>query len=224
MEIMSTRYSLLLALGLTLTGSAFASDVTLPNVASSHPGASVQVIANGKVQRVVERAMLNGNAGVSYDLARGRTTLLVALSQIENVDTISCLDAGAKGTLTIAVSNAKLPAGSKDWRVVAQEQLAGGEVKRTIGPAEAKYVRMVFELSEPARISGLAISTTAAADLRVGLTESDGKSVADGKDMADAKDLSKEIPAEEPPGEGPPPSLLPPPPFVFVPEIVPTSP
>lgn len=218
MEIMNARHSLVLALGIAFATSAIAADVTVP--APTSPGATVQVIANGKVQRVVERTLLNGDAKVSYDLARGRTTLLVAMSDIQNVDTISCLAGKAKGTLTVAISNAKLPAGSKDWRVVAQEQVVGGEMKRTIGPAEAKYVRLVFELNEAGSVSGLAISTTTAANLRVGQVESDGKTIADAKD---AKDLSKEIPADEP-AEGPPPPLDPPVPLVFVPEVIPTSP
>jgi hypothetical protein len=49
--------------------------------------------------------------------------------------------------------------------------------------------------------------------------ESDGKDV---KDFDSGKE-AKEMP-EEGPAEGPPPSLPDPPPFVFVPEVVPTSP
>jgi hypothetical protein len=52
-----------------------------------------------------------------------------------------------------------------------------------------------------------------------------GRMSSDGKTMLDAKDF-KDIPGEgpEPPAEAPPLALPPPPPFVFVPEIIPTSP
>lgn len=51
------------------------------------------------------------------------------------------------------------------------------------------------------------------------------KNMADAKDGKDGKD-AKDIPAEGPeaPAEGPPPALPPQPPFVFIPQIVPTSP
>jgi hypothetical protein len=48
----------------------------------------------------------------------------------------------------------------------------------------------------------------------------DGK---EAKDLGEGKE-AKEMPGEGPPAEGPPPSLPDPPPFVFVPEIIPTSP
>jgi hypothetical protein len=53
----------------------------------------------------------------------------------------------------------------------------------------------------------------------------DPKSVSDVKDGKDVKDF-KDIPAEGPeaPAEGPPPGLPQPPPFVFIPQLVPTSP
>jgi hypothetical protein len=53
----------------------------------------------------------------------------------------------------------------------------------------------------------------------------DSKGMSDAKDGKDAKDF-KDIPAEGPeaPAEGPPPGLPQPPPFVFIPQLVPTSP
>ena len=52
----------------------------------------------------------------------------------------------------------------------------------------------------------------------------DGKDSKDFKEARDFKDVPAEGPAEEqPPAEGPPPGLPQPPPFVFIPEVVPTS-
>jgi hypothetical protein len=99
---------------------------------------------------------------VAYALAGGTTTLLISLSRIENIETISFLNDGATGKLTIATANAKLPTASAQWHKVSQQELSSKSFTAKIGPAEAKYIRLTFEVTEPGSIAGLGVYSTAA--------------------------------------------------------------
>lgn len=160
-------------------------------------------------------ALLSQDPALGYALASGSKTILITLSKIENLDSISFLNQGAKGVVTIATSNSKLSANSDRWHILAQQELTGETMKAKVGPNEAKYVKLTFYVTEAGRIADLGVYSCRSISL--GQVESDGKTMLDGKD---AKDFSKEMPEEGPPAEGPPPRLDGPPPFVFVPEIV----
>ena len=250
MEIMSTsiyRFSLGLVACFCFSGInpvlAAGSGATI-EVASQRNAPVNLRVASRIVDANSEAALLGADPNVGYVLSNGATTLLVSLSKIENIDIVSCVNRGAKGDMVVSISNTRLPLNSPRWRQVAKNDLAAEAVKARIGPSEAKYVKVTFNVTEPGRISALGIysassaaafaevtatekkdgnllaaNTTAASDQ---LDESDGKTVQEGKDFKDAKD----IPAEglESPAEGPPPGLPDPPPFTFVPQIVPTSP
>jgi hypothetical protein len=107
-------------------------------------------------------ALLCDDPTVGYALPVGTTTLLVSFPNIENIDTISFLNHGAKGSVRVAISSAKLPADSPQWHEVTHEELTAEAIKSKIGPAEAKYVRLTFDISEPGRIAGLGIYSTPA--------------------------------------------------------------
>jgi hypothetical protein len=107
-------------------------------------------------------ALLCDDPTVGYALPTGDTTLLVSFPKIENIDTISFLNHGARGNVNIAISSAKLPADSLQWREVSQQALSSDLVKSKIGPAEAKYVRLTFDVAEAGRIAGLGIYSTPA--------------------------------------------------------------
>jgi hypothetical protein len=156
-------------------------------------------------------ALLAQDPALGYALASGSKTVVITLSKIENVDTISFLNNGTKGDITIAVSNAKLPANSPQWEVVAHQELSANATKAKVGPTEAKYLRLTFNVTEGGRLADLGVYS--APSLSFGQVDS--------KDAKDAKDFSKEVPE---PAEGPPIPLQPPPPFPNIPEIVPTSP
>jgi hypothetical protein len=83
--------------------------------------------------------------------------LLVALPKVENVASISLLNQGAQGNLSIAAANAKLPANSPQWQTLMQRELSGDGLHANIGPSEAKYVRLTFNLTAPGRIAALGI-------------------------------------------------------------------
>ena len=118
-------------------------------------------------------ALLSGEPTASYSLPAGTTTLLVALPKIENIDSLAFVNAGAKGQVTIATSNAKLPADSPQWKDAAQHELSGNAVNAKIGPSEAKYVRMTFNVTEPGQIAGFGLySTPAVSDFTAPRTRS----------------------------------------------------
>jgi hypothetical protein len=132
----------------------------------SNPIASLQLSANSEDNNIAEAALLCDDPTVGYALTSGKTTLLVSLSKIENIDTISFLNNGAKGEIAIATSSANLPAESAQWHEVARQELTSDLVQAKVGPSDAKYLRLTFDVSQAGRIAGLGVySTPAVADL-----------------------------------------------------------
>ncbi len=106
---------------------------------------------------IAEAALLCGDPTVGYALSSGKTTLIVSLSKIENIDTVSLLNRGARGRMSVAVSNSKLSLDDPQWRQVSRQDLGSAAIKANVGPSEAKYVKLTFEVSDPGRISALGI-------------------------------------------------------------------
>ncbi|MEY2525713.1 MAG: hypothetical protein QOE73_484 [Verrucomicrobiota bacterium] len=127
----------------------------------SKPIASLRLNSSSGDRNSADAALLCHDPTMEYALPAGKTTLLVSLSRIENVDIISFLNRGTKGDLTIATASAKLPADSPQWRKISQQDLTTDSLKVKVGPTEAKYVRLTFDVTEPGRISGLGIYSTA---------------------------------------------------------------
>ncbi len=126
-------------------------------VPQSNPIAGLQLSSKSEHHNVTEAALLCGDPTAGYPLSNGTTTLLVSLSKIENFDSISFRNSGAKGDVLIATANAKLPADSPQWNKVIQQDLTPDVVKIKIGPSEAKYVKLTFRVIETGRIAGLGI-------------------------------------------------------------------
>jgi hypothetical protein len=137
------------------------------NLARSFLGTQIEVDPDSATTQAksensnrAETALLSADPIARYSLSGGSKTLLVSLSQIENIDTISFLNHGAKGNVTISTSSAKLPANSPQWHTVAQQELSADAVKAKVGPSEAKYVKLTFNVTEPGSISSLGIYPT----------------------------------------------------------------
>jgi len=128
------------------------------NLARYALGAQLEI--NPKADPISEAALLAGDPTTGCAIGSGTTTILVSLSRIENIDTVSFLDQSATGHLTIAISNAKLPADSPHWNNIAAQDLTGEPVKVKIGPSEAKYLKLTFDVKEPGRIADLGIYST----------------------------------------------------------------
>src|SRR4026207_1578866 len=103
----------------------------------------------------------SGDPASVYRLRTGTTRLLISLAQIENIGSIALLNSEAKGTVTIAMSSAKLSPESPQWHDAGQEELPNGLISARIGPAEAKYVRLTFNVRTPGRIGNLGIYSAA---------------------------------------------------------------
>ncbi|HSH38529.1 MAG TPA: hypothetical protein VK993_07065 [Chthoniobacterales bacterium] len=129
------------------------------NVARQHLGAKLET-APGDSDNKAMAALLSGDPTASVRLPSGTTTFLVSLAKIENVDSLAFVNAGAKGQVTIATSNAKLHADSPQWKTAAQQELSSDTVKAKIGPSEAKYVRLTFNVTEPGQIAGFGVYST----------------------------------------------------------------
>jgi len=215
MKIMSAPFSrfyrivaLTFCLVLVQTLVATAGQLALNNVARVSVGARVD-------DKIAEAALISGQPGVGYALVDGQTELVLSLSKIENIDSVSFLNNGTKGTVTVATSNSKLATGSLQWHQIAKQDLNANVTKIKLGPTEAKYVKFTFNVAKSGRIAELAVYSTA--KLTIANTALvDGK---DAKDFGEGKE-AKEV-AEGPPEEGPPPNLPDPPPFVFVPIVSP---
>src|SRR5436305_2903253 len=105
---------------------------------------------------------LSGDPASVYALRPGTTRLLISLAKIENIDSVAFLNDEAKGAVTIATSSAKLSPESPQWHEARQEELSSGLISARIGPAEAKYVRLTFNVRNPGRIANLRIYSAAA--------------------------------------------------------------
>src|SRR5947207_3897600 len=105
---------------------------------------------------------LSGDPASVYALRTGTTRLLISLAKIENIGSVAILNSEAKGTVTIALASAKLSPESPQWHDARQEELSSGLISARIGPAEAKYVRLTFNVSSPGRIGNLGVYSAGA--------------------------------------------------------------
>src|SRR6266567_6537704 len=105
---------------------------------------------------------LSGDPASVYPLRTGTTRLLISLAKIENIDNVAFRNSEAKGTVTIATSSAKLSPESPQWHEAMQKELSSGLISARLGPAEAKYVRLTFNVSNPGRIGNLGVYSAAA--------------------------------------------------------------
>src|ERR1017187_7682345 len=96
--------------------------------------------------------------------------ILYLNSKLESREaTLLCADptvdyalSSGKTTLIIATANAKLPTNSPQWHDVSNQELTPDSVKAKIGPAEAKYVRLTFDVTQSGHIAGLGVYSAAA--------------------------------------------------------------
>lgn len=126
----------------------------------SHPIAHLQLSSNSQDSNAAEAALLCDDPTVGYAVPAGKTTLLISLPKIENVGRISFLNKGTKAEVTVATANGKLPGDSPQWHTVLQQELSGDSLQASVGPTEAKYVRLTFSTSEPGRIAGFGVYST----------------------------------------------------------------
>ena len=123
----------------------------------SNGAAKLELSSNGEDANTSEAALLCDDPTTGYQLPAGKSTILVSLANIENIQSISLLNEGAKGSLTIAVSNADVPSTSPEWRQVDARPINHGAIMAKIGATEAKYVRLTFDIQESGRIAAFGV-------------------------------------------------------------------
>lgn len=123
----------------------------------SRPIANLQLSSNSEDRNAAEAALLCDDPTVGYALPAGTTTIVVSLPKIENIGRISFLNQGATGDVTIATSSAKLPMDSPQWHVAAQQSLSSEGLQVSLGPTDAKYVRLTFNTNQAGRLAGFGV-------------------------------------------------------------------
>ena len=167
------RASLLLGLGIGISASG--ADLVLQKVpplmvaqAPNYPQNLARLDLGAQIESDLPAdasssvSFLSGDPASVYALRTGTTRLLISLAKIENIDSVALLNSEAKGTVTIALSSAKLSPDSPQWDDARQEDLSSGLISSRLGPAEAKYVRLTFNVSNPGRIGNLGVYSAAA--------------------------------------------------------------
>ena len=124
--------------------------------------AKLQLSSMSQDNNTAAAALLCDDPTVGYGLANGATTVVVSLPNIENVESIGFLNNGARGTVSIATSSAQISADSPQWHSAGQQELSAGAVKTKIGPSEAKYVKLTFNVTQPGRIAAFGLYSTPA--------------------------------------------------------------
>ena len=138
----------------------FGADVkAIPESASP---AKLQLSLNAKDQNISAAALLCDDPTTGYQLPRGESSILISLPNIENIQSVSFLNDGAQGALTIAISNADVPDNSPEWRRIENGAISQGAVATKIGPGEAKYVKLNFNITQPGRIAAFGVYATPA--------------------------------------------------------------
>ncbi|MEO8044349.1 MAG: hypothetical protein ABI674_05535 [Spartobacteria bacterium] len=124
--------------------------------------AKLQLSANGQDQNTSASALLCDDPTTGYRLPAGKSSILVSLPNIENIQSVSFLNDGAKGEMAITISNADVPENSPEWHRIDGGVLAQGAVATKVGPGEAKYVKLSFNITQPGRIAAFGVFATPA--------------------------------------------------------------
>ena len=131
-------------------------------IPQSNSRAKLQLSSNVQDRNTSEAALLCDDPTTGYQLPAGRSSILVSLANIENIESISLLNDGAQGDISIATSNANVPANSPEWHSVANCAMSEGAVMAKVGPSEAKYVKLTFNVAQAGRIAAFGVYATPA--------------------------------------------------------------
>lgn len=118
-----------------------------------------QATASEKEGNRSAQALISDDAALSYPLAQGTTSMILALRKADVLSRLNFINYGAGGKLTISASATRLPFDSADWRPVAKGQAFDGSkvVGCDLGSLDARYVKLDFDTQVPGRISGLGV-------------------------------------------------------------------
>gem|GEM_PF-1455340 len=126
-------------------------------IPQSNSTAKLQLSSNGQDRNTSEAALLCDDPTTGYQVPAGRSSVLVSLANIENIESISLLNNGTQGDISVATSNANVAANSPEWHNVANYAMSEGAVTTKVGPGEAKYVKLTFNVTRPGRIAAFGV-------------------------------------------------------------------
>jgi hypothetical protein len=124
--------------------------------------AKLRLGSNGQDQNTSVAALLCDDPTTGYQIPLGASSILISLPNIENIQSVSFLNDGALGDLTIAISNANVPDRSPEWHRIEKGAMSQGTVTAEIGPGEAKYVKLNFNITHSGRIAAFGVYATPA--------------------------------------------------------------
>lgn len=122
----------------------------------------LQLSSNGQDQNTSAAALLCDDPTTGYQLPVGASSILISLPNIENIQSIAFLNGGALGDLAISISNADVPDNSPEWHRIEKAAMSQGAVVAKVGPSEAKYVKLNFNVTHAGRIAAFGVYATPA--------------------------------------------------------------
>jgi hypothetical protein len=128
----------------------------------SAPVVKLRLSTNGEDENTSAAALLCDDPTTGYQIPAGASSIVVSLPNIENIQSVSFLNDGAQGNLTISISNADVPDNSPEWHQVEKGDMKPGAVVAKIGPGEAKYVKLSFSTTHAGRIAAFGVFATPA--------------------------------------------------------------
>jgi hypothetical protein len=127
-----------------------------------------QIEGDSSTDLAAARALLAGDPTSVCSLKEGTTSFLIVLPKIENIDSVVFSNAGINGSVGIMTASAKLPASSPLWHNGQAREVSNGLVTSRVGPTEAKYIRLNFDVRTAGRIGNFGIySATPVSDFTV---------------------------------------------------------
>lgn len=139
--------------------------LVLKNLARAHLGASIRSSDWVNLPPIVvddketdpnnsPAALLSDDPALSYPLSQGTHRFIVSLSQIENISKFNFFNLSAKGKFSVFTSNVDRPFESNKWKQVQNlKEMTIQAVSADLGNAEAKYVKIEFDITQPGKIA-----------------------------------------------------------------------
>lgn len=134
------------------------------NLARLNCGAAIEISSHTGPQSGLDtnlRTLLLDDQTLDYGLPRGVTSVLITLPKIALVDRFTFINeqADARGTVQVAVSDSRLSLADDRWQSAGPDVRISGErfVTVPLTGAEAKYVRVTFQLATQGKIAAIGI-------------------------------------------------------------------
>ena len=132
------------------------------NLARLNCGAQLNVSGQASPTKAADtRTLLLDDQTLDYQLRPGDTSFVITLPKISLVDRFTFIneEAQLKGTVQVAVSNARPGVGASEWQSAGRETQLNGTrfVNVPLTGLEAKYIRVTFRVDHEGTIAGIGL-------------------------------------------------------------------